>query len=172
MTAIGSEQFSPRQILMKKWQDIVDQLVKSVIGDGDISHLPGAGRPLQLQDESHTPAELRAAHKIMNDNKLLPDWVAAGHALDQMEENLRLQIRKRAARYAKDKSAAQSVAVLKSLVEIEEDWKRYKLEFSDRIGRYNREALIYNLKVPSGIAHKQILNSSDLIERALHTLSE
>ena len=169
MTAIGSEQFSPRQSLMKKWQDIVDQLVKGVIGDGDISHLPGAGRPLQIQDESHTPAELRAAHKIMNDNNVLPDWVAADHALDQLEEDLRLQIRKRAARYAKDKSAAQSVAVLKSLVEIEEDWKRYKLEFSVRIGRYNREALIYNLKVPSGIEHKQFLNSSDLIERALHS---
>ena len=81
---------------MKKWQDIVDQLVKDVVGDGDISHLPGAGRPLQLQDESHTPTELRAAHKIMNDNNVLPDWVAAGRALDQLEEKLRLQIRMRA----------------------------------------------------------------------------
>ncbi len=61
MTAIGLEQFSPRQALMKKWQDIVNQLVKDVIGDGDISHLPGAGRPLQLQDKSHTNRTTRGS---------------------------------------------------------------------------------------------------------------
>lgn len=106
----------------------------------------------------------------MNDNNVLPDWVAAGRALDQLEAKLRLKIRKRAARYAKEKSAAQSVAALKRLIEFEEGWKRYTREFSERIGRYNREALLYNLKVPSGIAHTQILNSSDLNRAGLTQL--
>ena len=80
---------------MNRWKKAVDHLVEDLIGDGDVSHLPGAGRPLQLGDDKHTPAELRAAHKIMQDHDVVPDWMTFGKSLEEMEHKLRLQISER-----------------------------------------------------------------------------
>ena len=52
---------------MDRWARIVDHLLGEVIGNGDISDLPGAGKPLPLPNDSHTPPDQRAAFKIMQD---------------------------------------------------------------------------------------------------------
>ena len=91
---------------MKRWKDSVDRQLQDTIGDGDISHLPGAGKPLKLRDESLTPAEFRVAHKIMGDHEMIPDWIAAGRLLEQLEARLRQQLKHRAARYLREKEFA------------------------------------------------------------------
>ena len=83
---------------MKKWERIVDRQVADAIGDGDVSHLSGAGKKLALPDDSRTPDELRAAFKIMRDHNVMPEWLATGARLEQAEGKLRSQIQTAARR--------------------------------------------------------------------------
>ena len=152
---------------MKKWEMVVDQLVQEVIGNGDVSHLPGAGKPLHLDDDSLTPAELRAAHKILGDHNVMPDWISSRKLLDQAERNLQKQILGRAARYIAGKRTTHPPGQAKLESLLEEDWKRSRDKFLEQIERYNRDVLNQNLKVPRGVPHKPLLDGEDMIERAL-----
>lgn len=154
---------------LSKWENIVDRLLRDTIGDGDISRLPGAGKPLKLEGESLTPPDLRAAHKIMQDNAVTPDWIAEGRRLDQLEASLRQQILERGTRYMREWRLASASGDLGRSIHAEKSWQQYVEDYLERVEHYNRDALLYNLKVPQGIKHKQILNGKDLIERSLQS---
>jgi len=152
---------------MKRWESLVDRLVRDIIGDGNISHLNGAGQPLDLDDDPNTPEHLRIAHKIMRDYDVTPDWMATAKALEQIEAKLRKQINIRADRFQREQTSALRRGSYTQLTQIEADWQAYTEAFAEKIGRYNKEVLLYNLKVPKGIQHKQVLISEKLIEQAL-----
>ena len=154
---------------MKRWQIAVDQQLKQVIGDGDVSGLPGSGQPLPRSDDLHTPPDLRAAHKIMRDHDALPDWVLAGRALDELESQLRQQLATRAISRTRALEQARSAGRESRIAAIESNWKRFREDFTERAGRYNRDARLYNLKAPAGIAHKPILDPERMIADALAT---
>lgn len=54
----------------------IDQLVEQQIRDaqrnGEFDDLPGHGRPLVLDDDSHVPPELRVAYRILKNAGYLP----------------------------------------------------------------------------------------------------
>ena len=150
---------------MKKWERIVDRLINDAIGDGDVSHLSGAGKRLPTRDDSHTPSEWRAAFKMMDDHNVMPAWIATGTRLQQMEAALRKEIKTRAQQ--RRQKLTQAAAESQIAASVESDWTRYQRRFLARVERYNREALHYNLTLPKGIPHRQILRGEALIERAL-----
>ncbi len=150
---------------MKKWERIADQLINEAIGDGDVSHLPGAGKRLPTKDESLTPSEWRAAFKMMEDHNVMPEWIANGARLEKMEAELREQINSRANEHRR--KLARAKASIQDAAGAESDWNRYQARFLERVERYNREALVHNLTLPSGIPHRHILIGEALIEGAL-----
>lgn len=156
---------------MKKWEKVVDHLLQDAIGNGDISHLPGAGKPLRLDNDSHTPADLRAAHKILDDHNVIPDWIAQRESLDRTESKLRRQALHKAVRYQADRRAAQKTGRAKLESKIEQNWQRFKSGFLEAVDRYNRALLEHNLTLPQGIAHKPQLRGEEMIERALQANS-
>ncbi len=151
---------------MSRWKRKVDQAVSEVIGDGDVSHLPGAGKRLSLDDQ-HVPPEMRAAYKIMADNDVMPDWIAAGKALNAQAGQLQGQLDARARRYRRDAKLALSHGNIRWHSEIEMRWRRFCDDFHERVARYNREALTYNLKLPAGLPQREQLRADRLIARAL-----
>ena len=152
---------------MTKWERIVDRLIAESIGDGDVSHLPAAGKRLPLNDESNTPADMRAAFKIMEDHNVAPDWIEAGKRLEQAEAKLRRQLRERARRHLRDLDRARSDAHSKRRERVQSTWLQYRARFLERVERYNREALTHNLALPKGIAHRRTMRGEQLIERTL-----
>ena len=154
---------------MDRWRRIVDHLLGEVIGDGDISHLPGAGKPLQLDDDPHTPGDQRAALKIMQDHNVSPEWITVGKALEQNEARLLEEIEAKARQYnGESPSDSYSDKVRKAST----NWSRYLLRFHDQTERHNRQVLLYNLKAPHGIPHKPILNCEALIALALQSVEQ
>ena len=59
--------------------DIVDQIVERRIAEaierGDFDGLPGAGRPLALEEDPLVPAELRVAYRLLKNAGYVPDEV-------------------------------------------------------------------------------------------------
>ena len=44
--------------------------------DGVFEHLPGEGKPLEMEDDSHIPAELRMAFKVLKNAGYVPPEIA------------------------------------------------------------------------------------------------
>ena len=53
-------------------QSIAEQRIAEAQEQGAFDNLPGAGRPLQLEDDSHIPPELRMAYKVLRNAGCLP----------------------------------------------------------------------------------------------------
>lgn len=152
---------------MSDWKRNVDRQIAEIIGDGDVSHLPGAGERLPLKDESTTPGEWRAAFKIMHDHHVMPEWIEAGKRLDQLETSLRSQAQERARRHTRELRRAAVCGAPEQCARVDSRWNRFQADYRKRIEGYNREALVHNLRLPAGIPHKPVLRADILIQRAL-----
>ena len=51
---------------------IAEERIREAIERGDFDDLPGKGRPLDLEDDSHLPPDLRMAYKILKNADCLP----------------------------------------------------------------------------------------------------
>ena len=54
---------------------IAEQKIAEAIANGDFDDLPGAGKPLELDDDSLVPEELRLAYRILKNAGFVPPEV-------------------------------------------------------------------------------------------------
>jgi Domain of unknown function (DUF1992) len=62
-----------RTIPMDLFSIIAEDKIKKAIEEGEFDNLPGQGKPLNLEDLSHIPEELRIAYKVLKNSKMLND---------------------------------------------------------------------------------------------------
>lgn len=60
---------------------IAEQRINEALERGEFDALPGAGLPLELDDDSMVPPELRASYRVLKNNGLAPEPVRARHEL-------------------------------------------------------------------------------------------
>jgi hypothetical protein len=58
--------------LFKIFDKIAEERIREAIERGDFDDLPGKGEPLELEDDSHLPQDLRLAYKILKNANCLP----------------------------------------------------------------------------------------------------
>ncbi|MGE4504429.1 MAG: DnaJ family domain-containing protein [Desulfovibrionaceae bacterium] len=56
--------------------ELAEERIRKAQEDGAFEGLPGAGRPLEREDDSHVPPELRMAFKILKNSGYVPAEVA------------------------------------------------------------------------------------------------
>lgn len=56
---------------MLSW--LADQKIEEAMRKGEFDDLPGKGKPLELEDLSHVPEELRSAYKLMKNANIIPE---------------------------------------------------------------------------------------------------
>jgi len=56
---------------------IAEQRIADAIANGELDDLPGAGRPLDLEDDRLVPEEVRVAYRVLRNAGLSPAEVAA-----------------------------------------------------------------------------------------------
>ncbi|MBE3553603.1 MAG: DUF1992 domain-containing protein [Thermicanus sp.] len=54
-------------------QSIAEEKIKEAMENGEFDDLPGKGKPLQLEDLSRIPEELRISYKILKNAGVLPE---------------------------------------------------------------------------------------------------
>ena len=150
-----------------RWQSDLEHKLRTVIGDGDISQLPGAGAPLAPDPVAKSPAELRMAHKIMQDNDVLPAWIATGTELRAADAQLRQVLD---ASLERSRSAHQSALSVQALRQCEAAWARTAASWRERATQHNREVLAHNLTLPRGIAQLDPLPIDRLMQAARRAL--
>ena len=70
------------------FQRIAERRIKEAIDNGMFDDLPGAGKPLALEDDSHLPEDLRIAHKILKNAGFVPPEVALREEIATAEDLL------------------------------------------------------------------------------------
>ena len=62
--------------------------IQEALRAGELSNLPGAGKPLQLDDDSMIPKELRAAYRILKNSGFLPPEIQLRKEIHEAEQLL------------------------------------------------------------------------------------
>jgi hypothetical protein len=58
--------------LFNIFDKIAEERIREAIERGEFDDLPGKGKPLDLEDDSHLPPDLRMAYKILKNADCLP----------------------------------------------------------------------------------------------------
>ena len=67
---------------------LVERKIQEAMERGEFDNLPGQGKPLLLEEDSHIPEELRVAYKILKNADCLPPELEAKKEIRQMEDLL------------------------------------------------------------------------------------
>lgn len=111
-----------------------DDPIRKMLAETDITQLPGAGKPLNLDGDRYTPDEFKMAHKLLKENDLAPDWIVESRALSDQRDAVLKRLR------AAVKAGSVSAALC------------------DEVAALNKRILTYNLKVPAGVPHKLMIH--------------
>ncbi len=68
---------------------IAERKIREAQEKGEFDNLPGKGKPLQLEDDSQVPEELRLAYKILKNADCLPPELELKKDIIRMEDMLR-----------------------------------------------------------------------------------
>ena len=73
---------------MFAFQKIVEKRIREAQQNGEFDNLPGRGEPMNLEDDSHIPEELRLTYKILKNANCLPPELQLRKEIRQMEDML------------------------------------------------------------------------------------
>ena len=73
---------------MISFQKIAERRIVEAIREGAFDDLPGAGKPLKLEDDSHLPEDLRIVYKILKNAGFVPPEVALQKEIATLEDVL------------------------------------------------------------------------------------
>ena len=73
---------------MSIFQKIVEKRIRRAKEEGAFDNLPGQGKPLSMEDDSHIPEDLRLVHKILKNADCLPPELQLRKEIRQMEDML------------------------------------------------------------------------------------
>lgn len=70
------------------FQKIIEKRIKEALEKGEFDHLPGRGKPLEIEDDSNVPEDLRLAYKVLKNADCLPPELQLKKEIRQMEDML------------------------------------------------------------------------------------
>jgi hypothetical protein len=98
---------------------LAERRIAEAVANGELDGLPGAGRPLELDDDALIPEELRLAYRILKNAGYVPEEV---RALNEIAELERIALG--------DATAMKKLSLLKARIEA-----RYYDKALARLGR-------------------------------------
>ena len=74
--------------MISGFEKIVEERIRRAIERGEFDDLPCAGEPLELEDDSSVPEELRLAYKILKNAECLPPEIELRKEIEKTEDLL------------------------------------------------------------------------------------
>ena len=150
---------------MTDWGTYIDRQIRKAMEDGDFDNLPGEGKPLDLQEDENTPDEMRMAYKILRENDLAPDWIMQGRDIDNKTLDILKRLRQAADAYRAAINAPSATGATRAAAA--RSWQTVQAKLTASTAKLNQEISVYNLKIPSGVTHKRVLNLQREISLAM-----
>ncbi len=70
--------------------EIAERRIAEAMDRGEFEGLPGAGKPLRLEDDCLVPEELRAAYRLLKNSGYLPEEIRLRREISEIETLLNL----------------------------------------------------------------------------------
>jgi hypothetical protein len=67
---------------------LVEERIQEALRRGDFDDLPGAGRPLDLDDDTLVPPEVRIAYRILKNSGFVPPEILARREIAELEASI------------------------------------------------------------------------------------
>ncbi len=64
-----------RRVTLRNFESLIDQQMREAEAAGHFKDLPGAGKPLDLNDDKHVPEELRVGFRMLKGAGYAPPWI-------------------------------------------------------------------------------------------------
>ena len=144
---------------MPDWANYVDKAIREAMDAGEFDNLPGQGKPFTWKPEDADENWL--ANKILKDNDLAPHWIMESKDLDAKLVALIKQVRQALRTY----EAAQVSPEIMERIRGEGAWKQAQQSLTAAVAKLNGEIVTWNLKAPTGVQHKPLVQLPDLIQR-------
>jgi hypothetical protein len=74
--------------MINGFEKIVEERIRRAIEQGEFEDLPGSGKPLPLENDSHIPEDLRLAYKILKNAECLPPEIELRKDIERTEDLL------------------------------------------------------------------------------------
>lgn len=69
-----------------RFDSIVEQRIQDAIREGKFRDLPGHGKPLELEDDSNIPEELRLSFKVLKNAGMVPEELELNAEVRRLED--------------------------------------------------------------------------------------
>ena len=153
------------------WESAVDEQIRQAIERGDFENLRGKGKPLNLGDDSFTPADMRMAYKIMKDAGVAPEWIEQNKEIRAERHRLKTLLDQQV-RWQRDSVAkANRLAPYEMIQErkrITEKRERTICLFREQASALNKIIDTFNLKAPSVELHHARIRIEEEVKRFLN----
>lgn len=150
---------------MSAWESKIEESIRKALEEAN--KLPGAGKPLKLEDDPNVPDDMRAAYRMMKDNNIQPEWMLLGRELDEQRDDLLSTLRRVVRAYQGEMGDARRAADDDRSFRAEAAWALAQQKMGEAVQTYNKRIVTYNLKVPSGVAHRPYLDLQREIQKLL-----
>jgi DnaJ family protein C protein 28 len=147
---MSNEEQKPKRTL-EEWESAVEKQIREAMERGEFDHLPGAGKPLDLDDNPFTPDDMRMAYKVLKDNHAAPDWIEQSKEI-RLELHALKNLLEQQTRWQQE-HLAQARALPPDKLRVEREHLAHAREKTCRAYRQRAQALnqlidVFNLKVP------------------------
>ena len=73
---------------MKIIADMIEQKIQEAIEKGEFKNLPGEGEPIDLDEDSSIPPEMRMAYRVLKNSGFVPPEVAAHQEVQEIRRQI------------------------------------------------------------------------------------
>ena len=73
---------------MDPYESVVERQIREAQERGEFDNLPGAGKPLELDDDRLVPAEVRIAYRVLKNSGYVPPEVLERREIAELEATL------------------------------------------------------------------------------------
>jgi DnaJ homolog subfamily C member 28 len=142
-----------RRVTQRSFESLIDQHIRAAEEAGEFRDLPGAGKPLKLDEDVQVPEELRTGFRMLKNAGYAPPWVELQKSIREEQERLAAWL-------------AQSNRRWPGLGQASRD--ELRAEYERRLRDLNRLISSYNLTAPPVAGQMPLLQ----VPRELHKLGE
>jgi hypothetical protein len=123
--------------LFSAYHKLIEEKIQDAIRRGEFDNLPGRGEPLELEDDSHLPDDLRIAYNILKNADCLPPELQLRKDIRQTEELLAgiQDTREKYRQLKKLNFMIMKLNMMRSVSPLLEEGQRYYEKVADKISK-------------------------------------
>lgn len=135
----------------------LEEIIRQAMQEGKFDNLPGKGKPLHLEDNSHQDPEWRVAHHMLKSGGYSLPWIDLLSEINDNLQNARQILARDWKWRTNDNNALNN----------NPDWQDALNLFEQRIQEINQQIRTYNLAVPNTRFQITLINTQKEIDRII-----